>query len=79
MRPRQLLGVIVRAGGLVLLFISANDLFHMVARPFGYPSKFPFAVELVAAFYYFGTGYVLTRYAESIVRFAYGPETDISN
>ena len=79
MQPRNLLGVIVRTGGLVLLFFSASDLFHFVARPFGFPSHYSVGADLAAMCFYFGTGVLLTRRAEWIVQFAYGPDAAISN
>jgi hypothetical protein len=81
MQPRQLLGVFVRAIGLALLFISFNYLLHLLAHLTGIPilSRLSAMEELWAGVYYFGTGFVLTRGAEWIVRFAYGPKEDISN
>ena len=81
MRPRQLFGVIVRAAGLALLFISFGALSHVFAHLFGIsiPSKLSLTGDLWSACFYFGTGLALTRGADWIVRFAYGPGVDTSN
>lgn len=81
MQPRQLFGVIVRVGGLVFLIFSMMDIIHVIAHLAGLsiPSKFSAAESLWAACFYFALGIVLIRGAEWIVRFAYGPQEDISN
>ena len=81
MQPRQLFGVIVRVGGLVLLIFAMADMVHAVAHlaHLSIRSKYSAAGDLTAACFYFVVGILLIRGAEWIVRFAYGREAEISN
>jgi hypothetical protein len=81
MQPRELFGVVVRTGGLVLLGFSIIDSFHAVAHLTGLPisSRFSLRQDLIAMSFYFAMGIALTRGADWIVRFAYGSKKDFSN
>jgi hypothetical protein len=80
MQPRDILGVGIRAAGLVLLSFSFVDSYHVLAHVIGlHIDKLSFAEEIRATAFYLATGLATTRGAELIVRFAYGPKAGISN
>jgi hypothetical protein len=65
MQPRELFGVIVRTGGLVLLALSMVGLVHVVAHLTGLTR----IQDLIVTCFYFALGIALTRGADWIVRF----------
>jgi hypothetical protein len=81
MQPRQLFGVLFRAEGVLLLTYSLMDLSHGISRLTGLyiSSRYTLADNFWGAGFYFALGIVLIRGAERIVRFAYGPQENISN
>ena len=75
MQPRELLGVLVRAGGLVLVLFSAFDFLHVGEKLVGIPwasSYPPFSRVILAGVVYIAFGLAIIWFAEAIVRFAYG-------
>ena len=75
MQPRELLGVLVRAGGLVRVLLSAFDFVHVGEKVAGIPwasSYLPFNRVILAGVVYVALGLAIIWFAEAIVRFAYG-------
>jgi hypothetical protein len=76
MQPRELYGVLLRAGGALAIVLAAFDLFHVAMKLTGYsyPSNYTVGQDVVAAFFYFAIGALLIVGAERITRLVYGSE-----
>ena len=74
MKPRDALGVIVRAAGLGLILAGIFDLGHLAIELVGLPSMYPLPVTLAAAAFWIVLGLGVLVAASTIIRLIYGPD-----
>ena len=76
MKARQVFGVLVRTFGLTLTLYGLYDGFYTVMRLIGIPTPYQVAplTTAVVGCVFLLVGVMLTRWAEWVVRFAYGSE-----
>jgi len=73
MTHRQLLGVLVRFGGLVMISFAFDDLYYIVLKTLHLPSQstLPLSYDIRGIFVWGVFGCAVTLGAKWIVRFAY--------
>jgi hypothetical protein len=74
MTARELLGVLIRAAGLGLIFCALFDLMHLLGRALGVPTttQYPTATIAAAVAEWVVLGLVIIVSANLIVRLVYG-------